>query len=133
MKEAASIGHFLKKNNYKVDLIVSSAAKRAESTSKLIHGIINLKHEIVINEALYQASVRNLLQLTNELDDDFNNIMLVGHNPYISYFAEHLTKAEIGSMESAGLVCIRFEINNWSEITDGSGSMESYTYPSLLE
>ncbi|MEQ9414485.1 MAG: histidine phosphatase family protein, partial [Cyclobacteriaceae bacterium] len=71
MREAATIGHFLKKNNYDVDLIVSSAARRAESTATVIHGILNLQSEIAINDELYEASVRNLLQVITSLDDDF--------------------------------------------------------------
>ncbi|HCM76801.1 MAG TPA: phosphohistidine phosphatase [Cytophagales bacterium] len=133
MKEAATIGHFLKKNNYDVDLIVSSAAKRAESTARLVHGILNLKTEIHVEESLYEASVRNLLELTCGLDDGFKNILLIGHNPYISYFAELLTKAEIGSMATAGLVSIQFEISKWAEVTEGSGSFENYIHPSIIE
>ena len=133
MKEAASIGHFLKKNNYNLDLILSSAAKRAESTSVIIHGILNLRNEIKIHEEIYQASVRNLLEITNSLDEEYKNILLVGHNPYLSYFAEFLTKAEIGNMEPAGLVSIRFEIDRWSEVSEGIGSMENYIHPSLID
>ncbi|MCB0493842.1 MAG: histidine phosphatase family protein [Cyclobacteriaceae bacterium] len=133
MREAATIGHFLKKNNYDVDLIVSSAAQRAESTAKVIHGILNLHSEIAINDELYEASVRNLLQVITSLDDDFKNILIIGHNPYITYFAEHLTKAEIGNMETAGLVSIRFEISKWEEITEDIGSFENYVHPSIIE
>ena len=133
MKEAASIGHFLKKNNYNLDLILSSAAKRAESTSVIIHGILNLRNEIKIHEEIYQASVRNLLEITNSLDEEYKNILLVGHNPYLSYFAEFLTKAEIGNMEPAGLVSIRFEVDRWSEVSEGIGSMENYIHPSLID
>lgn len=133
MKEAASIGHFLKKNNYQLDLIVSSAAKRAESTSIIVHGILNLRNEIIIHEGLFQASVRNLLEITKGFDHEFRNILLVGHNPYLSYFAEYLTKAEIGNIEPAGLVSIRFEIDRWSEVREGIGSMENYIHPSLID
>lgn len=131
--EAATIGHFLKKNNYDVDLIVSSAARRAESTATVVHGILNLQSEITINNELYEASVRNLVEAVNGLDDDFKNILMIGHNPYISYFAEYLTKAEIGGMETAGLVSIRFEISKWQEVTEGIGSFENYIHPSIIE
>lgn len=133
MREAATIGHFLKKNNYDVDLIISSAARRAESTATVIHGILNLQSEITINEELYEASVRNLMEAVTRLDDDFKNILIIGHNPYISYFAEHLTKAEIGNMETAGLVSIRFEISKWEEATEDIGSFENYIHPSIIE
>ncbi|MEQ8424603.1 MAG: histidine phosphatase family protein, partial [Cyclobacteriaceae bacterium] len=128
-----SIGHFLKKNNYQVDLIVSSTAKRAQATSSLIHGILNLSTEIFDEEELFQASVRNYLDMINGFDDDFRNILVVGHNPYISYFAEHLTKAEIKSMETAGLVSIRFDISKWSEVKEGNGSFENYIHPSIID
>lgn len=133
MREAATIGHFLKKNNYDVDLIISSAARRAESTATVIHGILNLQSEITINEELYEASVRNLMETVTHLDDDFKNILIIGHNPYVSYFAEHLTKAEIGNMETAGLVSIRFEISKWEEATEDIGSFENYIHPSIIE
>ncbi|MBX2941292.1 MAG: histidine phosphatase family protein [Cyclobacteriaceae bacterium] len=133
MREAATVGHFLKKNNYTVDLIVSSGAQRAKATATVIHGILNLPSEIVINEELYNASIRNLMQITTGLDDDFKNILIIGHNPYISYFAEHLTKAEIGAMETAGLVSIRFEISNWLEVSEDIGTFENYVHPSIIE
>jgi len=133
MREAATIGHFLKKNNYTVDLIVSSSALRAKATARIIHGILNLQSEIVINEELYKASVRNFMQIITRLDDDFKNILIIGHNPYISYFAELLTKTEIGAMETAGLVSIRFEISSWNEVSEDIGTFENYVHPSIIE
>lgn len=133
MREAAAMGHFLKKNSYEVDLIVSSSARRAESTATILHGILSLRSEITVHEELYEASARNLMQSVNSLDDDFKNILIIGHNPYISYFAEHLTKAEIGSMEPAGIVSIRFEILKWQEVTEDLGSFENYIHPSIIE
>lgn len=133
MRDAAIIGHFLKKNNYDVDLIVSSPANRAKTTAMVVHGILNLQSEIAINEELYAASVRNFMQITTGLDDDFKNILMIAHNPYISYFAEYLTRAEIGAMETAGLVSIRFEIMKWAEVTENIGSFENYVHPSIIE
>ena len=132
MKESAAIGHFLKKNNYEVDLMVSSEAKRAQSTAALIHGILNIKSDFIVHEELYEASVRNLLEVIGNLDNEFKNILLIGHNPYISYFAEYLTKAEIGSMDTGGLVSISFDISNWYEVSEGSGSLDNYVCPSDL-
>lgn len=133
MRDAAAIGHFLKKNNYPVDLIVSSAAKRAIATSFVVHGILNLAPDTIIKEELYQASTRNFLDITCALDDDFKNTLMVGHNPHITYFAEHLTKAAIESMEPSGLVSIRFDVSKWIEVTEGSGSFENYIHPSIID
>lgn len=133
MREAASIGHYIKKNNLAIERIVSSAAIRAQSTSSVINGIIGTNAEIVIEDDLYEASVRNLMEYVNRLDDEYKNVLIVGHNPYLSYFAEYLTKAEIGSMFTAGLATLRFSVDRWSAIAEGSGSLENYVYPAIVD
>jgi len=132
-KEAATIGHYLKKNNSGIEIIITSSAQRAQSTASVIFGILNLSSDLVVAEDLYDASIRSLLEFTNQLDDDHKNVLLIGHNPHLSYFAEYLTGAEIGSLETAGLVSIRLNCNQWTEVKEGGGSMESYVYPAIIE
>ena len=134
MKESNVIGHYLKKNYPDIEIIVSSAALRAQQTSAVIHGILNLDNPIYVEENLYEASIRNLLEFTNQIDDAYKKVLLVGHNPYISYFAEFLCKAEIGSMNTAGLATLKIgTVNYWSEVNEGCASLENYTYPARIE
>jgi phosphohistidine phosphatase len=60
------------------------------------------------------------------------NVLCVAHNPAISYLAESLTKAEIGDMPPCGLAIIKFNINSWKEVSQGSGELENYIYPGML-
>ncbi|MCB0488027.1 MAG: histidine phosphatase family protein [Cyclobacteriaceae bacterium] len=133
MKEAAIIGHHLKKNDSNIDLVVTSVAKRAQDTASQIHGILNLNYDVKVVEDLYEASVRTLLSITNQLDDEYKQVLLVGHNPYLSYFAEYLSRSEVGSMATCGLATLRFDINSWREVSEGTATLDNYIYPSMLE
>lgn len=133
MRDAVSIGHFIKKNNYSVDLVITSAALRAKSTATIISDILNPSNPIEINDALYQASARTLLQLVSDFGDEYKRILLVGHNPYISYFAEHLTHAEIGDMMPASFAAIQLNVSGWREVTESCGSLENLVHPTMID
>jgi len=115
------------------DMILSSPAVRASQTANLIAE--QLKYEtskIHHNEEIYEASVRTLLQVVNKMKDDWSSVLLVGHNPAISYLAEYLSNHEVGNMTTCGVVKITFEVDSWQEISEHSGNLESYEYPDQL-
>ena len=51
------------------------------------------------------------------------SLMLVGHNPDISYFAEFLTHQAVASMEKGEMIAIQFEILSWAEISGRTGTV----------
>lgn len=133
-RDSISIGQHLKKINAQIDFILSSKAKRAEATACRIAEALNFPlEEIHFNEEIYQASARILLKLINAVEDSCKNIMVIGHNPYLSYLAEFLSKSEIGDMIAGSVVCIKFDLHRWSELEEGKGSLEFYFVPSLEE
>jgi phosphohistidine phosphatase len=133
MKDAILIAGYLQKNHLPIDSIVSSTAVRAKTTAMLIVDALKLDQEKIIeDDELYEASTRTFLELIGRLDNSYNHIMCVGHNPVISYLAEYLTKSEIGDMYTAGLAIIKFKLPSWKDVTQGSGSLDNYIYPEML-
>lgn len=131
-RDAIGIGNHLKKLNTPIDFIISSKAKRAELTSALIAEQIGFPmSQIQWDEEIYQASARILLKSIHLIENNFKHIIIVGHNPYISYLAEYLSKSEIGDMKSGSLVCIKFDITHWNELAEGNGSLEYYYLPPI--
>jgi phosphohistidine phosphatase len=55
--------------------------------------------------------------------------MLVGHNPAATYLAEFLTRAEIGSLPTNGVVYMTFEDQKWGEVTGQSAKLVWFEYP----
>ena len=130
IQEAAIIGSFLKKEGFKPEIIVSSSANRAKSTSNIIADALQIDHDLVMQEPeLYEASPRTLLSLITNFDMANQTVLMVGHNPTISYLAEYLTKAEIGDMTTGGIAIIEFKLSDWSQVDEGKGDLVRSTFP----
>ena len=128
---ATKIGYHFNKEGVKPDIIITSPAVRAHSTSILIAEQLNYNTESIhINDELYEASVRILLQVVNRLKASWNTVFIIGHNPSMSYLAEYITRAEIGTIEPAGYVHIQIKMDDWEQVSEGNGEFVVYKDPS---
>ncbi len=122
--QACNIGEYLNKRGIRPDLIVCSNATRATSTAILVSGRINYAPDKIIEiETIYEASIISLLSVIKEMKDQFNCILLVGHNPSISTFGKFLTDEHVGNVDPAGLLSIEFSFSSWKEVSRGSGKL----------
>lgn len=132
IEEAKRIGKYLQRENVAFDAVIASSAVRAHGTALLIIKELNTLHQPVLIDTLYDSTTRAYFEVVTNLDDQWNNVLLVGHNPLITYLAEYLTRNAIGDMATCGLVTINFEIDTWKEVSEGAGSLQSYIYPAML-
>jgi len=129
-RDAPRVGRYLHENAFFPDMILSSNALRAKSTAELLAEQLKYElNQISYDEELYNASVRMLLTAVNAAEASWNKILLVGHNPAISYLAEYLTGDEIGNMEPAAFVHVQFELDDWSAVSENSGNCLAYKTP----
>lgn len=132
-QNATRMGMKLVQDKVKFDIIISSQATRALTTATLIAEQIQYDPaRIHVNESVYEASVRTLLQTINQFKPEWKTVLLVGHNPSISYLAELLTKHEIGELTSCGLVKMECLVKKWEEVSEGTANFLSYEHPDLL-
>lgn len=125
-------GHLLKQNTF-LDCILHSVAERAKTTASLVSDALKFDPDRVLpQEELYEASTRTFFQFINQLDDQYQSIMCVAHNPAISYVAEFITKAEIGDMPPAGLAIIKLNTPTWKEVGQASGELIQYLTPEMV-
>ena len=133
VQQSIRMGAYLSGENFLLDVIYCSTAERARQTASLSAEKIKLDPQKIIAEgALYDASVRIFFDFINKLDNGYNNVMLIGHNPALSYLAEYLTRSEIGSMSPGGTAIIRFGITSWSEVGQGNGELVYYLTPETV-
>jgi phosphohistidine phosphatase len=130
MAEATKMGERLVQLEVKPSLIVTSPALRCADTAQLLAERMGYDTNAVREEPdLFEASVRNLLSIINGLEEKHERVMLVGHNPAATYLAEFLTRAEIGSLPTGGVVYMTFEGQKWSEVTGQSARLVWFEYP----
>jgi len=132
-RDAPRIGRALYEEQQLPDIILSSTARRAQNTAELIAEQLKFeRHRIILNDNLYNASVRTLLTEINSVSPETNCLMLIGHNPAISYLAEYLSGQEIGTMEAGGVVLLSLDISTWQEASQGNAVFLKYQTPHNL-
>lgn len=134
VQEATRTGHYFNKEGVQPDIIITSPANRARGTATLIAEQIKYNTDLIhINEELYEASVRTLLQVVNRLKEEWNEVFIIGHNPSISYLAEYITHAEIGSISPSGFVHVKVNSEKWTSISEATESLQVYRDPSTYD
>ena len=100
------------------DLIISSHAARALHTAHIFAQVTGYPHDRVqVNERLYLDGERETPKILGCLTDEIESVMMVGHNPDVTYLANTYAKQSIDVIPTSGVVTIRFETNRWSEIS----------------
>jgi len=98
-------------------LIISSHAARALHTAHIFARMMHYPHERVqVNENLYLNGENETYSILKSLPDELETVMIVGHNPDVTFLANRLAKCIISSISTSGVVTISFETNRWSEI-----------------
>lgn len=124
------MGEFITENEFLPDLILSSPATRARETSNIVKKKAHLHADIKLEENIYEASPQTLLKVVSELKENFQSVLLVGHNPGLEGLIKLLT-TENQSMPTAGLAVIELNIEKWNEVKPESGNLLDMIRPKI--
>ena len=130
LKNAPEMGKRLVKAKFKVDLIISSPAVRALTTAEFIASELGYNFQRIKQEdAIYEAGLNTLLHLISSLDNNINNVMLVGHNPGFTMLCNYLSDAEIENLPTCSIAQIKFDQSSWQSVSVHSGVLLDYDFP----
>jgi len=130
MIEAARMGRHLASKMQGIDLILTSHAERTQMTAQVFCEQLGIDNQIVkVIEDLYESSPNHYLVAVNTISDDIESVMIVGHNPSISYLAEYLTGEAIGSMPTSAVVGMTIENFTWKNLPKKCGQLTFYDSP----
>lgn len=123
--ESARMGKYIKDNGLKIDAILCSPATRTLTTANLIAEQLKFDtNNVVMADGLYGSGPRGYLALLNGLNESLETVIIVGHNPDITFFADYLSSEDCGgNMSKATSIQLKFEDLKWAEISQKSGSM----------
>lgn len=130
LSEALAMGKWLVQEGVKPDVFVTSPASRAFKTAEIIAGQYKVSMDAVQTQAgIYDGGPRAYLQTVTGASEAHSVLMLFGHNPDITYFAEYLSGASIGSMKKGSAAFIEFKDQKWEEISAKTGDLVLYKTP----
>lgn len=124
------MGKLLAQKDVMPEVILSSPAKRALKSAKIIAGEIGYPLDGIVTQAeLYHASVEDLLEIIHYIDDFYREVMVFGHNPGMTELVNQLSDLELDNLPTSGIVCIEFEVEAWRRISRDSGELVFFEYP----
>lgn len=113
-RDAPVMGKRLHEHGIRPSLIVSSPAKRAWTTAKIFAKELSYPREFLQrDDNLYLASVDRILDVIVAQDEGFNSLMIVGHNPGFTDFANFLSPGLTYNLPTAGIVSVSIDQDHW--------------------
>ena len=131
-RDAPVIGELLREEDIVPDLIITSSAARAQNTAKAVANSSGFEGDLVVTGSLYHAGTGSFLEVLSSIDDKYERVMVVGHNPGMEELLEDLT-GSYERMVTAALAYVSIPIKKWSEIQeDAAGTLLSIWRPREL-
>lgn len=118
IKTARRMGRLIRQQRLAPEVILCSTAVRAVDTLRLVLEEAAIPTSVEYRQNLYHCSPDEFLATLQGVNSEVGCVMLVGHNPGLEEWLQHLTgKAEL--MPTGALARIDLNLENWS-VLDGN-------------
>lgn len=129
-REAAeAVGHRLASEKLRDPLVLCSPAVRTRETAQIVLESADLRVEPRFDERIYEASLRDLLEVVSEIPDGAAVAILIGHNPGLEELLAFLV-GEGQRMPTCALA--KITLKGWKDVKAGEGSLEWFITPKEL-
>jgi phosphohistidine phosphatase len=110
--------------------IITSPANRALHTAIIFARVFDLPLEAVeINAMLYESSADKVAGLIRKLNDEYNSVMIFGHNPTFTDLVNSFIKSPIDSLPTSGVVTLKFNAPDWKGINRNNLENQLFNFP----
>ncbi|MDI3387484.1 histidine phosphatase family protein [Streptomyces sp. B-S-A8] len=99
-QDAPVAGRKLADSGIDFDLAICSTATRTRETWKAAVHELPRRPKTVYEERVYEASPGELIAVLNEVQDDYSDILLIGHNPGMRGLADVLAGSSEGDAQA---------------------------------
>lgn len=133
LRDAPFMASMLKNEGVKPDQLVSSTAKRAFSTAVFFANAFGLNSENIRTERrVYHAMTDDILDLVSSWPEEWDTVLLFGHNPTFTSVANHFSDDYIDNVPTCGIVAIQSDDDSWHSLGKGNGRVLDFWYPKLF-
>lgn len=120
--DAKQMAQELKNAGFKPSMIIASPAKRTRKTAKIVAETLGLKPaNIEFDSMLYNAGYPDFMHVIHELSDQYQSVMIIGHNPSLTGMVGYLTNSFAEHVPTSGIVVAETDSNSWKAVTANQG------------
>lgn len=129
-RDAPFMAKMLSGKGIKVDRLVSSPANRAYTTATYFAKAFDIEpSDIQKVPEIYEAYPKDILNLVKRLPDNLDTVLLFGHNPTFTSFANLFSSDYIANIPTCGIVRIEAEVEAWSDFSTNTANLVEFHYP----
>lgn len=128
-KDVTKMGAHWSEHQPKPEVLISSTASRAFYTA--LHLCDQMKIDegkIKLSRNLYHAGVFETISIIQKAPS-CDHLAIFGHNPGFTSVSNALSNTQIDNIPTCGIVGIEFNIDTWSQLSEGSGKQLFFYYP----
>ena len=78
---------------------------------------------------MYTFDSDDIIDYIFAIDDELDKVVLVGHNPAITEFANAMTGEAFENIPTCGLVQMELAIDDWADASLGSARLIEFDFP----
>jgi len=124
------MGRRLATQGHVPDLIISSPANRAITTARNIAIELDLdESEIITDDDLYFSGTRGMLDVLETVEDQYDTVMMVGHNPTMTNLLNTLARTDVWNMPTCAIAIVGFDMTSWAKVQGTTGDLLGYGIP----
>jgi phosphohistidine phosphatase len=132
-RDAPQMGRVLARMGLAPDLAISSPARRALATARIVLAEMDYAGEFRTDERIYEADVSDLFSVLREVEDRRAHVCLFGHNPGLHDLVSSLAGDCLDRLATCGVVCLDLPIHGWPHVRPGAGTVREYLCPEMFE
>ncbi|MCM8534500.1 MAG: histidine phosphatase family protein [Lentisphaeraceae bacterium] len=127
-KQAFEAGQFLK-DEFKPDYLLVSSAERTRMTIAEVAKAYDWGGNYCqFEDVIYNATLRSLIGVISKLPDEYENVMLVGHNPGVSQLVTHFSGGYGVNFTPATVAILESKVDNWYMLaTEGAEVTQTFS------
>ena len=108
------------------DVVFVSPANRALHTASIMINLTKISFKkLIVVEALYTFNHIDIINFIKKVDNTYNQVIIVGHNPAFTSTANFFSLNKDYYMSTSSWVKIEFQTNDWTKIDKGISSFGS--------
>lgn len=133
-RDAPLMAEIMRRFNYIPDRIYLSPSARTRATIKPIVKILEIpKEQISIEYPLYHGYYDDYEAIIQNIDADIDSILMVGHNPGITYIANSCAGPILDNVPTSGLLVIQSSIDDWNSFSFSESTLVKYHFPKMYK
>lgn len=131
-KQALLLGEHLRNLEVSIQAIYSSPSFRTLETTLQLTTQLAEKPRLIEAEEFYAATEKLLIAAITRLDDLFESVCVVAHNPAAALVFEYFSGEYGRGYSPATCAWLQFELDSWNHISQGLAEVKDFYYPGSM-